>query len=77
VQDECRQDILRDLARRPAVVPEYRLGADFTAAMSRIIARRLDLRTDNFNNKRKEAAVTPVSPPRKSRTLGPSGYCAG
>ena len=77
MQDECRQDILRDLARRPAVaLPEYRLGAEFTAVMSRIIARRPDLRTDNFNNKRKEAAVTPVSPPRKSRTWAPS-YCAG
>ncbi len=71
VQDECRQEILRDLARRTAgALPEFRLGPDFTAAMSRIIARRPNLRTDNFNNKRKEAAVTPVSPPRKSRNLG-------
>ena len=74
MQDECRQEILRDLARRPAgALPEYRLGLDFTDAMSRITERRPYLRTDNFNNKRKEAAVTPVSPPRKPRTLGPLG----
>ena len=71
---KARGGILRAVDTRPAgALPEYRLGADFTAVMSRIIAQRPNLRTDNFNNKRKEAAVTPVSPPRKPRTLAPLG----